>query len=177
MKKLVALFMILLMVAVVFVGCQTTATTADTTAAATTAAATTAAETEAMAAWTITISGIGDKDISFTDADAAKMSTVEITATKKKKDGSEVEQKWTGIPLKAILDFYGAKDYSMVKAEASDGYSADLDKAAVEDAGTILGLKLDGQALSKDDGFVQIVAKSLPAKSWVQAVVKITVVK
>jgi DMSO/TMAO reductase YedYZ molybdopterin-dependent catalytic subunit len=167
MKKLVTLFMILLMVAIVFVGCQTTNTSAETTAA-----VATTAETIAKAIWTITISGVGDKDISFTDVDASKMSTVEITATKK-----DVDQKWTGIPLKAILDFYGVTDYSAVKVEASDGYSADLDKATVDDAGTILGLTVDGQALSKDDGFAQIVVKSQSTKSWVKAVSKITVVK
>lgn len=178
MKKLVALFMILLMVGVIVVGCKTTGTAAaitaaETTAEVTTAAGTTAAETVAAgAAWTITISGIGDKDISFTDADAVKMPTVDITATKK-----GVDQKWTGIPLKAILDSYGAADYSKVKVEASDGYSAELDKATVDDAGTILGLKVDGQALSKDDGFVQIVVKSQSTKSWVKAVTKITFIK
>jgi DMSO/TMAO reductase YedYZ molybdopterin-dependent catalytic subunit len=166
-KKFFALLMILLMVMVVAAGCKATGTEAETTAA-----AATAAEAAATALWTVTISGIGDKDISFTDADAAKMSTVEITATKK-----EVDQKWIGIPLKAILDFYGATDYSMVKAEASDGYSAELDKVTVDDAGTILGFSVDGQALSKDDGFVQIVVKSQSTKSWVKAVVKVTVVK
>ncbi len=186
MKKLVALFMILLMVGVIAAGCKTTDTTAETTAAVSTAAETTVVETtatetttaettavdETEAVWTITISGIGDEDISFTDADAAGMSTVDITAMKK-----DVEQKWTGIPLKEILDFYGAEGYSTVKVEASDGYSAELDKATVDDAGTILGLIVDGQALSAEDGFVQLVVKSQSTKSWVKAVAKITVVK
>ncbi|MCX6384427.1 MAG: molybdopterin-dependent oxidoreductase [Actinobacteria bacterium] len=103
------------------------------------------------------------------------MSTVMVTATNKKKDGTAVEQKWTGIPLKAILDFYGANDYDGVKVEVSDGSIADLDMATVSDPSTILGLKLDGQALSKADGFVQLVIKSQSAKSWVKDVVKITI--
>ncbi len=177
MKKLVALFMILLMVGVIAAGCKTTDTTAtQTTAAVTTAAKTAAAETtaanEAEAVWTITISGIGDNDISFTDVDAAKMSTVEITATKK-----DVDQKWTGITLKEVLDFYGAEGYSKVTVEASDGYSAELDMATVEDEGTIIGFTVDGQALDKEDGPATLVVKSQSTKSWVKAVSKITVIK
>ena len=172
MKKFLALLMILLTVGVIAAGCKTTGTTAETTAAVTTVAETTAAETAATAAWTITISGIGDADISFTDVDAAKMSTVEITATKK-----DVDQQWTGITLKEVLDFYGAKDYSKVTVEASDGYSAEPDKATVEDAGTIIGFTVDGEAIAKEDGPATLVVKSQSSKSWVKAVVKITVVK
>jgi len=186
MKKFCALLMILLMVGVLSAGCKTTDTTAETTAAATTGVETTAAETAAAettaadkteAVWTITISGIGDADISFTDLDAAAMTTIEITAIKSKKDGSEVEQKWTGIPLKAILDFYGVGDYSKITVEALDGYSADLDKATVEDAGTILGFTVDGEALDAEDGPAELVASTQPSSSWVKAVSKITVIE
>ena len=170
MKKFFALLMILLMVGVSFIGCKSTETTAEKTAAAT-VAETTAAE-EAAAVWNITISGIGDKDISFTDVDAAKMSTVEITATKK-----DVDQKWTGIALKEVLDFYGAKDYSKVKVEASDGYSVELDMAAVEDTGTIVGFTVDGEVLDEEDGPATLVVKSQSTKSWIKAVSKITVIK
>jgi DMSO/TMAO reductase YedYZ molybdopterin-dependent catalytic subunit len=174
MKKLIALIIVMLMVCAIFIGCKASSTATETTAAATTAAETTAqtSETALEAAWTIMISGIGDKGISFTDADAAKMSTVDITAALK-----DVDHKWIGILLKAILDSYGAKDYTKIKMEALDGYSAELDKTAVDDAGTILALKEDGQAISKDNGFIQIVAKNQPTKSWVKAVTKITVLK
>ncbi|MCX6384428.1 MAG: hypothetical protein NTV16_08145 [Actinobacteria bacterium] len=98
MKKLIVIFIGLLMVTVIFVGCKTTVvksetdtdvtiktaetgTTVETTSVTTTAAetTTTAAETttkaneSASAGWTITISGINGKDVNFTDADAAKM--------------------------------------------------------------------------------------------------------
>jgi DMSO/TMAO reductase YedYZ molybdopterin-dependent catalytic subunit len=168
MKKLVALFMILLIVGVIVIGCKTTGSATETTAIATTATNGTAA----MAVWTIIISGIGNKNISFTDTDAAKIPTVNITAALK-----GIDHKWTGILLKTILDSYGAKDYTKIKMEALDGYSAELDKASVDDAGTILALKEDGQAISKENGFMQIVAKSQPTKSWVKAVTKITVIK
>lgn len=186
MKKLVALFMALLMVCVIAAGCKSTDTAAETTTAATTAAETTIADTtaaetnaaeEIKAAWTITISGIGDADINFTDVDAAKMSTIEITAIKKKKDDSEVEQKWTGILLKEILDFYAVGEYSKIKVEALDGYSAEFDKAAVEDAGTIIGFTVDGKALDEEDGPAELVVSSQSSKSWVKAVAKITVIR
>jgi DMSO/TMAO reductase YedYZ molybdopterin-dependent catalytic subunit len=200
MKKLIVIFIGLLMVTVFFVGCKTTApksenasnvttktegivSTTKTAAATTTAAETTktAAETTtktnepAPAGWTIVISGINNKDINFTDADAAKMPSVEITVNNKKNDGTSVEQKWTGISLKSILDFYGANDYDGVKVEASDGTISDLDMATVSDPGTILGLKSDGQTLGKSDGLIQLIVKSQASKSLTKGIVKITI--
>ncbi|MHB1376297.1 MAG: molybdopterin-dependent oxidoreductase [Candidatus Humimicrobiaceae bacterium] len=200
MKKLIVIFISLLIATVFFVGCKTTVaksetasnvtiktadvvTTTKTASAATTAAetTTTVAETTtkanepAPAGWTITISGINSKDVNFTDADAAKMSATEITVSNKKNDGSAVEQKWTGIPLKTILDFYGANDYDGVKVEASDGTISDLDMAAVSDPGTVLGLKLDGQTLSTADGLASLIVKSQMTKSLIKEVVKITI--
>ena len=196
MKKLIAIFIGLLMVTVVFVGCKTTVSKSETASAVTiktadtvttTKTATAAAETSTTAeqtttktsepvpvGWTITISGINSKDISFTNADAAKMSATEITVSNKKNDGTSVEQKWTGIPLKTLLDFYGANDYDGVKVEASDGTISDLDMAAVADSGTILGLKLDGQTLSKADGLASLIVKSQMTKSLIKEIVKIT---
>ena len=196
MKKLIAIFIGLLMVTVVFVGCKTTssksettsvvtiktanvATTTKTVSTATTAAETTTTEAQtttkanesASAGWTITISGINSKDINFTDADAAKMPATEITVSNKKNDGTAVEQKWTGISLKTILDFYGANDYDGVKVEASDGSISDLEMATVSDPGTILGLKLDGQTLSKADGLVQLIVKSQATKSLINGII------
>ncbi|MHB1336668.1 MAG: molybdopterin-dependent oxidoreductase [Candidatus Humimicrobiaceae bacterium] len=208
MKKFIALFIALLMLGAILVGCKsniaksetataiitvTTAASTDTKATSTTVAAsaetsptktaetttsmpdnTTTQSTEAAATnWTIIISGINSKDINFTAADAAKMATVELTVDNKKSDGTVVVQKWTGIPLKSILDFYGANDYDGVKVETSDGSLADLDMTAVADSGTILGLKLDDQALSNADG-LQLIVKSKPSKLWVKAITKIT---
>jgi DMSO/TMAO reductase YedYZ molybdopterin-dependent catalytic subunit len=200
MKKLIYVFIGLLMVSVIFVGCKSAvsksetasavtikteniATTTKTEPPVTTAAENTTTEAPtttktsepASSGWTITISGINSKDISFTDTDAAKMSASEMTISNKKNDGTSVEQKWTGIPLKTILDFYGANDYDGVKVEASDGSISDLDMAAVNDPGTILGLKLNGQTLGKADGLVQLIVKSQTTKSLVNEVVKITI--
>ena len=128
------------------------------------------ANESASAGWTITISGINSKDINSTDADAAKMSAIEITVSNKKNDGTAVEQKWTGIPLKTILDFYGANDYDGVKVAASDGSISDLEMATVSDPGTILGLKLDGKALIAD-GIVQLIVKSQATKSLIKGII------
>jgi DMSO/TMAO reductase YedYZ molybdopterin-dependent catalytic subunit len=128
----------------------------------------------ASSAWTIVISGINSKDINFTSADAAKMTTVELSIDTKKNDGAVVVQKWTGIPLIAILNFYGANDYDGVKVENSDGPMADLDMKTVGDSRTILGLKLDGQPLSNADGLTQLIVKNGPSKLWVKAITKIT---
>jgi DMSO/TMAO reductase YedYZ molybdopterin-dependent catalytic subunit len=149
-----------------------TAKTAETT---TTVPETTTQSTETpVAGWTIVISGISSKDINFTSVDAAKMKTVELTVDNKKSDGTVIVQKWTGIPLKAILDFYGANDYDGVKVKSSDGSIADLDMNTVADPGTILGLKLNGQTLSKANGLTQLIVKSKPSKIWVKSITNIT---
>jgi DMSO/TMAO reductase YedYZ molybdopterin-dependent catalytic subunit len=185
MKKFLALLVIILMVGAVFVSCKSTATTETTAAVAAVtttteaiAASTTAVQAnENQAAWIITIVN-GDSSINFTNAEAEKIPTIDMTATMKKKDGSEVEQKWTGIPLKAVFDSLSITDYTKITVEASDNYSVDLDKAMVEDAGTILGLKVDGQALTADTGGpVELVVKSQPGKFWVKSTIKITITK
>jgi hypothetical protein len=61
--------------------------------------------------------------------------------------------------------------------EASDGYSQEYEKAAIDDLETILGLFLDGKEASTDEGLVQLVAPSLASMFWIRNVAVIKVLE
>ncbi|QRN84734.1 molybdopterin-dependent oxidoreductase [Clostridia bacterium] len=125
---------------------------------------------EPAAEWTIDINGT-----MFTQADYDAIDEVEISATKKNKDGTETTQTWKGVPLKAVLDYVGAEGYAVVTCEASDGYAKDIDDMTlVESEGTILGTMVDGEAVSAEDGYIELVMDGKGSNWWIKNLVKIT---
>ncbi len=126
------------------------------------------------AIWTISVEGVKDQVISFTNIDADKIEIKEITATMKKKDGSQKDQQWKGYLLKDVLDSYGVEEFKGVVVEASDGYSKELTPDVVNSEGTILGTIVDGQELP-DDNKVQLVINGKGSNWWVKDVSKIVV--
>lgn len=127
--------------------------------------------------WSISVKDSSGKTLEFTNKDAGKLGMVEVDAVLVKKDGSEINEKWKGVTLASVLEYYGIKEYSMVAVEAPDGYRQGYDKAAVTDSGTILGFFLDGKEVSVEDGLVQLVAKSLSGKFWIKNVAVIEVIE
>lgn len=127
--------------------------------------------------WSISIEAPDGNTLEFTDIDAAKLENVEINAIKKKKDGSEEEEAWTGIKLKDILSQVGISDYTAVVVEAGDGYSAEYTKEIADADDTILGLKKDGQELDEEYYPAQMIAASGRSNLWIKQVAKIKVVK
>jgi DMSO/TMAO reductase YedYZ molybdopterin-dependent catalytic subunit len=126
--------------------------------------------TEVESMWTIDINGI-----LFTQADYDAVGEVEISATKKSKDGTEVSQTWKGVPLKAVLDYVGAEGYTIVTCEAVDGYAKDIDDMTLVDSeGTILGTMVDGEAVNAEDGYIQLVMDGKGTNWWIKNLVKIT---
>lgn len=126
--------------------------------------------TEVESMWTIDINGT-----LFTQADYDAVGEVEISATKKSKDGTEVSQTWKGVPLKAVLDYVGAEGYTIVTCEAVDGYAKDIDDMTLVDGGgTILGTMVDGEAVSAEDGYIQLVMDGKGTNWWIKNLVKIT---
>jgi len=59
----------------------------------------------------------------------------------------------------------------------SDGYSKEFDRETIDDSGTILGLRLDGEELDEEDGPVQLVISSESAGSWIKNVTKIVIIE
>jgi DMSO/TMAO reductase YedYZ molybdopterin-dependent catalytic subunit len=161
MSKKIALI-ILLIIALLLVGCSSP---------------TAAPEPAANPEWEITIEGVTDTPITFTSLDADKLSKVEFEAILKKKDGSEETQNWKGVPLKAVLESVGAKDYQGVIAEASDGYAQEYSLELTNRQETILGLELNGKKLDDSSGPVQMVPKGEPGNMFIKNLTKITVIK
>lgn len=126
--------------------------------------------------WTISIEGIKDEAISFTNIDAEKINKKEMNAILKKKDGSEKEQAWKGYELKEVLDYLKAGEYNSVVVESGDGYSKELKKDLAMSEETILGIMVDGNVLD-DDNKVQLVIKGKGSNWWVKGVAIIKVVK
>lgn len=160
MKRLMGIVLILALALAVFAGCSVKEEASSK-----------------EAAWTISVEGIEDEAISFTDVDAEEIGTKEIKAIMKKKDGSETEQTWKGYGLKEVLAHLKAGEYSAVVVEAGDGYSKELTKDLVDSEGTILGVMVDGKALEEDDNKVQLVIKGKGSNWWIKGVAKIKVVK
>lgn len=128
-------------------------------------------------AWTISVEGVKDSAVEFTNVDYGKLATVDIEATLKKKDGSELKQKFTGVPLVKVLESLGVKDYSSVTVEAKDAYAKDYTPDLVKDNGTILAIKADGKDLASDSGPVELVVTSQSGNMWIKCVAKIKVTK
>jgi len=127
--------------------------------------------------WTIEVKDAAGKTVEFTEKDAAKLEMVEVSAVRKKKDGSETTENWKGVLLSDVLDYCGVSQYTIIAVEALDGYNQEFESETVNDNGTILGFFLDGKEVSKDDGLVQLVVPTMGSKAWVKNVSKIYVVK
>jgi len=124
--------------------------------------------------WTITVTDKSGKSQDFTEKDAAKLTVVDVSATLKKKDGTEVAQSWKGVTLSDVLKACNVTEFSKIKVTAVDGYEQEFEPAAVNDNTTILGFVLDGKAITADDGLLQLVVPTMSGKSWVKNVKSIT---
>jgi DMSO/TMAO reductase YedYZ molybdopterin-dependent catalytic subunit len=163
MKKL-SLLVILLVITALLFGC--TSQTAQP-----------APQPPAEPDWEIVIEGVTSSPITFTSIDAEKLQMVEIEVILRKRDGSEEKQNWKGIPLKAVLEAVGAKDYKGVIVEAADGYAKEYTLEITNRAETILGLELNGSKLDDSLGPVQMVPKGEMGNMFIKNLSKITVIK
>lgn len=125
--------------------------------------------------WTIAIEGAEKTE--FTSADYAKLSKVSVDTVLSTKDGTTIEQTWEGVLLKDVIEYIGAGDYTSVTMVASDGYAQEYTVELVEDSMTVLGIKVNGEALGEEDGYVQSVAGSQTGNMWIKMLAKITVNK
>jgi len=125
--------------------------------------------------WTITVEKEGGSSVEFTNVDASGIDMVAIEAVKEKKDGSKTDQNWEGLPVSEVLKAAGFDDYAVVVIEAADGYSKEFDRAAIDDSGTIFGLKLDGENIDEEDGPMQLVVSSMSGTFWIKNVAKVII--
>lgn len=127
--------------------------------------------------WTIIVEKEGGNSVEFTNIDASGIEMVAVEAVKEKKDGSKIDQSWEGIPVSEVLKAAGFDDYTVVAVEAADGYSKEFDRAAIDDSGTIFGLKLDGEDIDEEDAPMQLVASSMSGSFWIKNVAKVVILE
>lgn len=161
MKRRLSILLVLIMTVLVFTACSNGEP----------------AQTEQKSEWTISIETVDGQTVEFTNLDAEEAGQVDIKATMKKKDGSEVEQSWTGVLLSKVLESAGVEDFTTVAVEAADGYSKEYTPDLVNTDKTILGTTVDGQKLGSEDGPVQLVIDGQSANMWIKNVAKIKVNK
>ncbi|MFZ5974906.1 MAG: molybdopterin-dependent oxidoreductase [Bacillota bacterium] len=173
MKKILVALLAGLVV-LTLAACQTGTpqSTPAATAAATVEATTTATTTSAV--WTVTVTGA--TKTAFTKADYATLKEVTIEATKKKKDGTQTTNEYTGVLISDVLTFLGVTDYTKITLTASDGYSADITKDMLGDK-AILATKKDGAALESDSLPIMSVLEGQGGNTWVGAITSITITK
>lgn len=116
----------------------------------------------------------GSSTVTLTEKELAKIDTVTMNATLKKKDGSTQEQEWVGFPLAKVLNAAGINEYKSVTATAADGYAKEYTPDMVKAEGTIVGYKLNGKLIDKD-GPLEMVLKDSPGNMWIKTLVKLTV--
>lgn len=120
--------------------------------------------------------GLG-KEAAFTSLDLEKTGTVTIKAAIKDKETTGPEAEWTGVPLAKVMEYLGVGQYTTVKVESADGTAKEFTPDMVESAGTILGVKVNGNALDSEKGPVQLVVNGKGSNWWIKQVAKITVIK
>jgi len=128
--------------------------------------------------WFITIEGFpvehADVDeIAFTNEDAEFLEVVSLEVVKKKRDGSEVTELWTGVRLKDVLDSIDAEGYSSCTIVSKDGYSVDYSLDLIEKEETIIGWEMDGDVLCEVEGPVQMVSSGEFENMFVRNIEKI----
>lgn len=125
--------------------------------------------------WELAVETPEEEIVTITQVDQDTIGLVDLEATAKHKDGTEEKNKWTGMVLKDILEFADISDYSLVEVEAIDGFTVEYTPEIVNNDGTILAIKVDGESLDEDSGPIQSVVEGQGQNLWIRQVVKLTV--
>ena len=76
---------------------------------------------------------------------------------------------WEGVPLQALLEKAGVRDYTHVVFASVDGYKADFTKAEVQTGLIMVALRDNGVPLPRAHGFpARIVAEGVYGGRWVK---------
>ncbi len=128
------------------------------------------------AKWTITIEAADGETYEFTDLDAADLTSVVVETNRTDKEGNPLDQSWTGLPLKAVLESVGITEYESCTIEASDGYSKDYPKEVVDNEETIMAWLLDGEEMDEEAGGpVQMIPKGQANNMFIKNLAKVIV--
>ncbi len=126
--------------------------------------------------WRIAVAGLG-QEAAFSSVDLQKTGTVTIKAAMKEKESQGPEEEWKGVRLAKVLEYLGVDRYTTVKVESADGNGREFTPDLVDSDGTILGIEVNGKALDRERGPVQLVVNGKGSNWWIRQVAKITVKK
>lgn len=173
-RKLLIVPVLMLSLALVLTGCSSGAKQdANASAPQNNSQAPTDAAGSSIPACTINIVN-GSSTVTLTEKELGAIPAVTLKATMKKKDGSELENEYTGVPLAKVLEAAGVKAYTKVSAVASDDYACEYTPDMINAEGSILAYNRDGEALG-DSGPLMTILKEQPSNKWCKNTVKLTV--
>ncbi len=139
------------------------------------AAGCTQAPPAAEAKWTVTIEA-GEETLEFTDLDAADMTAVDVETNRTDRDGKPLDQVWTGIALKDVLEAKGVTEYSSAIIEAADGYSKEYSLEVINNEETVIAWLLDGEEMAEDAGGpVQMIPKGEANNMFIKNLSKVII--
>jgi hypothetical protein len=139
------------------------------------AAGCTQAPPAAEAKWTVTIEA-GDDTFEFTDLDAADLTPVDVETNRTDRDGNALDQIWTGVALKDVLEAKGVTEFSSALVEAADGYSKEYSAEVINNSETIMAWLLDGEEMDEEAGGpVQMIPKGEANNMFIKNLSKVII--
>jgi DMSO/TMAO reductase YedYZ molybdopterin-dependent catalytic subunit len=82
---------------------------------------------------------------------------------------------WEGVPIQALLEKAGVKDYARVVFTSVDGYKEEFKKQEVQEGFVIVALKGNGVPFPRAQGFpARVVAEGVYGSKWVKYLTAIT---
>lgn len=130
------------------------------------------------ASYRLVVNGTVENVLNLTLDELKAMPSVTVTAELRSVSGPEGRARWTGVPLRAILDMASLDDASVdVAFFSADGYSTSLtvEEASADDV--LLCFEMNGEPLPPDQGFpVRVVAPGHWGYKWAKWVTHIEVV-
>jgi hypothetical protein len=136
-------------------------------------------QTAAAPGFTLAVESAGAGRRTFTLAELTAMPQRTATLPISCVEGWSASVRWTGVPLRAVLDRAGAtaaRSVEVVSMEQSGRYrSSMVNDAVLADHETLLALQVNGEALALDHGFpVRLIAPNRPGvmqTKWVARLV------
>ncbi len=89
----------------------------------------------------------------------------------------QITRDWTGVPLATLLSEAGIKTgASNVEFYSSDNYHMELTLDVAQDSGTFIAYKVDGETLTRGDGYpIRLVAANQIGSFWVRWLIHIQI--
>src|SRR5208283_5106469 len=123
-----------------------------------------------LASWRLTVSGKGViTPLSLTYDELSKLPMVKKRVLLICPEFFYDYLEWEGVPLQALLEKAGVRDYARVVFASVDGYKSDFKKAEVQTGLIMVAVRDNGVTLPRAHGFpARIVAEGVYGGRWVK---------